>query len=110
MSSANVHELNDATFASEALDATVPVVVDLWAPWCGPCKMLTPILEDLAEEYADSIKVVKINVDESPSIATKYNVVSIPTLLFIKNGEVVDQHVGLLARGPLQQKIDKLLA
>jgi len=110
MSSEFVTELNDTNFEAEALQSDKPVVVDLWAPWCGPCKMLTPIIEELAEEYADTIKITKLNVDDSPQTASKYNVVSIPTILFIKNGTVADQHVGLLAKGQLKEKLDKLLS
>jgi thioredoxin 1 len=109
MASEHVVELTDANFESEALQSELPVVVDLWAPWCGPCKMLTPIIEELAEEYEDKVKVTKVNVDESPQIASKFNVISIPTILFLKNGAISEQHVGLLAKEPLKAKFNALL-
>jgi thioredoxin 1 len=110
MASENLKEITDDTFQAEALESTAPVVVDFWAPWCGPCKMLTPIVEELAEEYDGTVVFAKVNVDESPRVASKYGVTSIPTLLFIKNGSVADQHVGLLAKGPLKAKVDELVA
>jgi thioredoxin 1 len=99
-------ELTDANFDAQAVKAATPVVVDFWAPWCGPCLVQTPILEELAGEYKGKVTFGKLNVDESPGVATKYGIVSIPTLLFIKGGNVVDQQVGLLAKGPLKAKID----
>ncbi len=105
MASEQLKEFTEQNFNDEALNADVPVIVDFWAPWCGPCKMLTPILEELAEEYDGKVKIGKLNVDDNPQIASKYGVISIPTMLFIKNGTVADQHVGLLAREPLKDKI-----
>jgi thioredoxin 1 len=102
--------LTDASFDAEAIKADTPVVVDFWAPWCGPCKMLTPILEELAGEYKGKVTFGKLNVDENPGVASKYGIVSIPTILFIKGGSVVDQQVGLLAKGPLKAKIDAFAA
>src|SRR5512137_1562256 len=101
----HVVEFTDANFDAEALKSTLPVIVDLWAPWCGPCKMLTPIVEELAGEYAGKVKIGKLNVDDNPQTASKYSVISIPTLLFIKNGSIMDQHVGLLAKNNLKTKI-----
>ncbi len=103
-------EFSDTNFADEVLASPIPVVVDFWAEWCGPCKMLTPIIESLAQEYDGKVKIGKLNVDNSPAMASRYGVTSIPTILFVKNGNVVDQHVGLLAKAPLQTKIDRLLA
>ena len=103
-------ELTDANFDADAIKAGTPVVVDFWAPWCGPCKMLTPILEELAGEYKGKVTFGKLNVDENPGVASKYGIVSIPTILFIKGGSVVDQQVGLLAKGPLKAKIDAFAA
>ncbi len=105
-----VKEFNDSNFDEEVLSSDIPVVVDLWAPWCGPCKMLTPIIEGIAPEYAGKVKIGKVNVDESPETASKYAVNSIPTILFFKGGNVVEKQVGLLAKDPLKGKIDDLIA
>jgi thioredoxin 1 len=109
MSSEMLAEFTDDNFEAEVLKSTVPVVVDFWAEWCGPCKMLTPIIEELAKENAGTVKMGKLNVDNSPVSASRYGVSSIPTLLFVKNGNVVDQHVGLLAKKALQGKIERFL-
>jgi thioredoxin 1 len=106
MASEHVVEFTDGNFQNDAMASNVPVVVDFWAPWCGPCKMLTPIINDLAPEYAGKVVFGKVNVDENPQVASKYGIVSIPTMLFIKGGKVVDQHVGLLAKPALKKKID----
>ena len=86
--------LNDANFQSEVIDSDLPVLVDFWAEWCGPCKMISPILDQLSEEISGQAKIGKVNVDEARDLAVKYNVKSIPLLLFFKNGEVKDQIVG----------------
>ncbi|MBD3346290.1 MAG: thioredoxin [Chitinivibrionales bacterium] len=109
MSSEYLAEFTDSNFDDEALKADTPVVVDFWAEWCGPCKMLTPIIEDVAREYEGKVKMGKLNVDENPSTASKYGITSIPTVLFIKDGKVIDQQIGLLAKDPLKAKIDSLL-
>lgn len=105
----SVVNVTDENFEAEVINCAIPVVVDLWAPWCGPCKMLGPIIEELAGDFAGTIKVAKLNVDGSPLTAAKYGVTSIPTTLFVKNGAVVDSYVGLLAKGPLKQKFESLL-
>jgi len=97
----------DENFAEAALRNPLPVIVDLWAEWCGPCRMLTPIIDEIAKEMSGSIIVGKLNVDECPKTAARYGVSSIPTLLFIKGGEVVEQHTGLLGKKPLSDKIRK---
>jgi thioredoxin 1 len=102
-------EFTDDNFEAEVLKSSVPVLVDFWAEWCGPCKMLTPIIEELAVQYGGAIKIGKLNVDNSPVSASRYAVNSIPTLLFVKGGNVVDQHVGLLAKKALQSKIEQFL-
>jgi thioredoxin len=102
-----MHTFTDDSFAAEALQNPLPVVVDFWAEWCGPCKMLTPIIEGIAQEMAGRVVIGKCNVDESPKVAARYNVTGIPTLLFIKNGQVVSQHTGLLPKKLLMDKITK---
>lgn len=97
----------DTNFKNEVLESDVPVLVDFYADWCGPCKMMSPLVEELATEYAGKAKVGKLNVDESGNTAQKYKVMSIPTLLIIKKGQVVDQIVGAV---PKQQLINKLNA
>jgi len=89
--------LNDTNFDEQILHAELPALVDLWAPWCAPCRMIAPAIEELAGEYTDKAVVGKLNVDENPMVARKYGVTSIPTLLFFKGGEVVDQMIGVPA-------------
>ncbi len=101
--------VTDGNFDSEVLKSDLPVVVDLWAEWCGPCRQLGPILEEVANDYKDKVKVVKIDIDKNPETAQKYGVASIPTLLFIKNGELVSQTVGLRPKAELSGLFDKLL-
>ena len=102
--------LTDTNFKQEVLESRLPVLVDFWATWCGPCKMITPIIEEVAKEYAGKIKVGKLNVDDNPAIATRYGIMSIPTLVFFKNGRVMEQVVGALNRIDLKRKIDESLA
>ncbi|MBN2036957.1 MAG: thioredoxin [Chitinispirillaceae bacterium] len=105
--SEGMREFTDANFATDALGSPLPVVVDFWAEWCGPCKMLTPILSKIASDLEGKVTVGKLNVDQNPQTATRYTVNSIPTLLFIKDGRVREQHTGLLAEKPLSEKIKK---
>jgi thioredoxin 1 len=93
--------VKDADFEAEVLKASGPVVVDFWAEWCGPCKALGPTLDEVANELAGKVKVVKVNIDENPNAPTKYNVRSIPTLIIFKDGQVVDQRVGGLPKTQL---------
>lgn len=101
--------ITDASFENEVLKADTPVIVDFWATWCGPCKMIAPILEEIADEYADKVKVVKIDVDANNQTGAQFNIMSIPSLLFFKNGEVVDQVVGALPKAQLIARLEKVL-
>ena len=101
--------ITDDQFDAEVLQSDVPVIVDFWATWCGPCKMIAPILEEVAGEYADKVKIVKIDVDSNSQTAAKHNIMSIPSLLFFKNGEVVDQVVGAIPKAQLTARLDKLV-
>ncbi|MCY4401173.1 MAG: thioredoxin [Candidatus Poribacteria bacterium] len=98
-------EITDDTFEGMVIQSDTPVVVDFWAEWCGPCKMIAPILDDLAAENADTFKVGKVNVDDNRQTAMKYSVRSIPTLLVFKDGEVADQIVGAMPKDALKKKI-----
>jgi len=104
-----VTHLTDDNFKSEVLDSSLPVLVDFWAPWCGPCKMIGPFVEEAAKEFDKKIKVAKINIDENPKIPTHYGIMSIPTLMFFKNGKVMDQVVGALSKQDLKKKIQENL-
>lgn len=101
-----VAEINDDNFESEVLQSGAPVLVDFWAPWCGPCRQIAPVVEQLAGENDGSAKVVKLNVDEAPMAAQNYGVSSIPTLMVFKGGEVVDRFVGVQPKTRLQEAID----
>lgn len=103
----NVGEVSDSSFETEVLNADVPVLVDFWAPWCGPCKSIAPVLEELASEFDGKIKIVKINVDDNPKTPTQYNVRGIPNLVFFKGGEVIEQIVGAVPKDQLVEAINK---
>lgn len=103
-----VKEVTDSNFQSEVLEQDGVTLVDFWAPWCGPCRLLGPIIEDLSQEYEGKIKIVKLNVDEN-EIAGRYGIQSIPTLLFFKGGEVIDSVIGLQSKEALSRRIDSLI-
>jgi len=102
-------EVTDATFEEEVLKSELPVLVDFWAVWCAPCRMVAPIVEELASEKEGTLKVTKMDVDNNPDTAMKFGIRSIPTLLVFKNGEVVDQVVGAIPKSLLESKIEKHL-
>ena len=102
-------EISDSNFEQEVVKSDLPVVVDFWAPWCGPCRMVGPIIDKLSEEYNGRVKFCKLNVDDNRDMATKYQVMSIPLLLFFKGGEVVDQNLGAAPEKAIRSKVDELL-
>jgi thioredoxin 1 len=110
MAAANIVVLNEGNFSEQVLKSTTPVVVDFWAEWCGPCKMIAPVLDELAGEYDGKVKIGKVNIDEFQQIAINYGINSIPTLLFFKNGQVADQVVGMRSKRDLKASFDRVLA
>ena len=103
------HVSDTKTWETDVINSDIPVFVDFWAEWCGPCRMVGPVIEELANDYDGKIKFVKVNVDEANELASKYNVFSIPTLVMLKNGEVVSQQVGAASKESYQGMIDKAL-
>jgi thioredoxin 1 len=101
--------LTDNNFQKEVLESAVPVLVDFWATWCGPCRLIATIIEELSEEYDNKIKIGKINIDENPQTPTRYAIMSIPTLMFFKKGRVVSQVTGVLTKAELKKKIEEEL-
>jgi thioredoxin 1 len=105
---ANVAEFNDANFDAEVLQSSQPVLVDFWAPWCAPCRQLLPVIEQVAQENAGSIKVGKVNVDDNQDVALKYGIMGLPTLMLFKNGDVIQKITGAPAKPRLQQMLDEV--
>ena len=110
MSESNgIKQVTDQDFEQTVLQAGKPAFVDFWAPWCGPCRIIGPIVEELAPNYKDKVVITKMNVDDNPMVAQKFGVTSIPTLMMFKNGKLVDRAVGAMPRGELQKFIDRNL-
>ena len=109
MSEKTLIEVNESNFQKEVLDSSLPVLVDMWAPWCMPCKMVAPAVEKIAKQNADKLKVCKLNVDDSQNIAARHNIQGIPALLIFKNGKEVDRIVGAVPPQAIQSKLDNIL-
>ena len=105
----NVLQVTDDTFDTEVLKSETPVLVDFWASWCGPCRAIAPVVEELSEQYAGKIKVAKLNVDESPKTPGQYGIRAIPTLIMFKGGQVADQITGAVSKSHIEQALQKLL-
>ncbi len=102
-------QVTDSSFKQEVLDSEVPVLVDFWAPWCGPCRMVAPVVDEISEQYKGQIKVVKVNTDENPNVASQYGIRSIPTLMIFKGGQKVDMVVGAVPKTTLATTLEKYL-
>lgn len=102
-----LQEVNDQNFQAEVLDAKTPVLVDFWAPWCGPCRLIAPVVEELAKEYDGKLKVVKLNTDDNPQTGTNYHISGIPSLLLFKEGQVADQLVGAVPKNRIQDMVSQ---
>jgi thioredoxin 1 len=103
-------DVTDQTFDAEVMKADVPVLIDMWAPWCGPCRMVEPVLKKLSDKYQGKVKFCRMNVDENQKIPSQYHVMSIPNMIFIKDGKVIDTAVGAMPEAALQGKVEALLA
>lgn len=110
MAAAEVTEVTKSTFSQEVLESKTPVLVDFWAPWCGPCRMVAPVVEEIAVQYEGKVKVVKVNTDENNDVASKYGIRSIPTLMIFKDGKNVDMVVGAVPKATLAGTLEKHLS
>ena len=110
MAASNILTLTEQTFSKDVLSSTTPVLVDFWAEWCGPCKMIAPVLDELATEYAGKVAIGKVNIDEHQALAAQFRVTAIPTLLLFKGGQVVEQIVGLRSKRDLKTSFDRALS
>ncbi len=105
----DLNNVTDSTFESQVIRSKVPVLVDFWAEWCGPCRMLTPVLEEVAPSYKGKCEIVKLNVDENSDSAAKYGVMSIPTMIFFKGGQEIDRVIGAVSKNEVQNRIQRAL-
>ncbi len=105
-----ISEVNDSNFQAEVIESETPVLVDFWAPWCGPCRMVAPVLEEIAQEKGDALKIVKLNTDENQQTAIAYEVLSIPTLILFKNGQVAKKVIGAYPKRKLEAELEPALA
>jgi len=106
----SITEVTDSNFQAEVIESEVPVLVDFWAPWCGPCRMVAPVLEEIAQEKGDALRIVKLNTDENQQTAVAYQVLSIPTLILFKNGEIAKKVVGAYPKRKLEAELEPALA
>ncbi|MDD5451138.1 MAG: thioredoxin [Desulfovibrionales bacterium] len=109
MAEGNVLEVSDSSFETDILKSDKPALVDFWAAWCGPCRAIAPVVKELAEEYADRMRIAKMNVDENPATPSKYGIRAIPTLLFFKDGKLADQITGAVSKNIIESGIKKIL-
>ena len=109
MASESIVELSDSSFESEVINSEKPVLVDFWAPWCGPCRALAPVIEEISTDFVDKLKVGKVNVDDNPEISMKFGIRSIPTLMVFKDGEVQEQIIGAVPKSEIERALEKIV-